>query len=86
MKEHDEALNMGTERYVAFLLAERQRELLFLERNHHHMQWSDYLSCRRSLQQAINELTNVLQSDPDLASQNYPLGEDRYAQPVSKLG
>ena len=70
MNEHIESPNRGIDKYVRSLLTERQRELRLLELNHQWMRAGDFLSCRRSLLQAINELETLLQTDPDeLAAQ-----------------
>ena len=74
--EHIQTSNSDTEHQVRSLLAERQRELLSLELNHLRMPWRDFLSCRRSLHQAINELKGVLQSHSDLPAEDSAHGEE----------
>lgn len=54
-------------KYARFLLHDRQRELQALELKHRRMLIlkTDYLSCRRSLLQAIDQLETVLLGDPE---------------------
>jgi hypothetical protein len=73
------AIDDGDE-YSSSLLRERQRELLILERKHRdqQIQTTDYLSCRRSLLQAIGELANLVRrcppSDPDHSTNSIDSG------------
>ena len=52
-------------RYARSLLRERQQKLQDLEKSHHQklMSLSDYLCCRRSLLQAIDQLIALLLED-----------------------
>ena len=56
--------------YTQSLLRERHLELKNLEKKHYSQEisTSDYLSCRRSLLQAISELGRIECGEPDRAS------------------
>jgi len=72
MTEPAEFPNRRAYEYVRSLLEERWRELRALEIRHQRMLGSstDYLSCRRSLVQGIDELAAVLRMDPKARCQN----------------
>ena len=56
--------------YAKLLLLERQQDLEALDLKYSGVALlsSDYLSCRRSLLQAINQLETLLRSDPEAVS------------------
>jgi hypothetical protein len=62
--EHHELRSCSPHEYVRLLLKERKRELHSLERRYGRkvVLANDYLSCRRSLLQAIHELETLSQA------------------------
>ena len=86
MNEHTEHLNGGSNKYLRLLLKDRQQELQALERKHHWMLKSNFLSCRRSLLQAIDEIETVLQATRlDKLPQDCALGEDGCCRSNSRV-
>lgn len=85
MNEHIEFHNRAGYIYVTSLLKERQQELRALELNHRRMLARDFLSCRRSLRQAIKEIEALLLADPNQRSQNCPGGEDSCPETALKI-
>ncbi len=63
-------MNRGGYRYARLLLLERQQELQALDLKYRGLLVlpRDYLSCRRSLQQAIDQLETLLRTEPKAVS------------------
>jgi hypothetical protein len=66
----ERSMDRGAYGYARLLLLDRQQELQDLDLKYRGMQPPprDYLSCRRSLLQAINQLETLLRTDPEAVS------------------